>query len=90
MIHGAGISGRQCWETDIQSEENHNPQISPCRIEFRGTPYQSVPIRKISSRETAAPTLWTGFKYGFVRENTEHFYLLSGLGFYRSGQLHGK
>ena len=26
-------------------EENHNSQISPWRIDFRGTPYQSVTIR---------------------------------------------
>ena len=30
-----------------------NPQISPCRIDSRGSPYQSVTIRKKSSRETA-------------------------------------
>ena len=34
------------------------PQISACRIDFRGTLYQSVPICKKRSRETAEPSLW--------------------------------
>ena len=53
--HSVGVSGQCYWEAGIQDEGKHYPQISSCRIDFRGIPFQSVPIRTISSREMPSP-----------------------------------
>ena len=47
------------------------PLPCSCHIDFRGTPYQSVPIRTISSREPADFSQRPDFKYGFVRMKTD-------------------
>ena len=54
------------WNASFQTDA-----AALSHIGFRGTPYQSVPIRTISSREPADFSQRPDFKYGFVRRKTE-------------------
>jgi len=53
------MEGKHCRGVVIQGKSG--------REFIRGTPYLSLPIRKISSRETAEPRLRLESQYGFVR-----------------------